>query len=68
MSDRSWKWFKHGNQFDLVAKFTRKNEPIKLNLTVFIETKDKQDARRQALADLQKLGYENIEILKVIAR
>jgi len=69
MSEITWKWFKHGWQFDIEAKGELPNvhEP-RAKMTVFCETKDKQEARRIALAELTKYGYKNIEITKITPR
>ncbi len=69
MSERSWKWFKHGHQFDVVAKAKDvRGKFATPSITVFTEHKDKQDARRIAMDELNKHGYTNVEITKVVSR
>ena len=69
MSERTWKWFKHGKPFDIEAKYKAVNGATRIaKITVFVETTDKQEARREALKELQRYGYNNIQICKVTPR
>ena len=69
MSERSWKWFKHGWQFDIAAKaIDVKGNFAKPAIVVFTETKDKQEARKIAVEELAKYGYMSIEVCKIVPR
>ena len=67
MSERDWKWFKHGKQFDVrcnaIAANGMKAKPC---IVVFVENKD--DVYTAAVDELKKCGYTNITVDKVMAR
>lgn len=69
MSERNWKWFKNGWQWDVqcLARKTN-NELCSVGIVVWTENKDDNEARRMAIDEVSRYGYRNVEVRKLIKR
>lgn len=69
MSEHSWKWFKHGWQYDCNALARSTNGALaSVSIVVFTENKDKEEARAAARHELERYGYQNIDVRKIVPR
>lgn len=69
MSERSWKWFKNGYNWECKAHAVKLHgEPCTPCILVTTEAKDKEEARRLARFELAKYGYYDIDIRKIVPR
>lgn len=67
MSERTWKWFKHGVQWDVKCNgISAAGKPAKPAITIFTETKDRSDAVRTAITELARYGYTNLTVDKMV--
>lgn len=65
MREHTWKWFKHGKQFDARCNAVAANgQPAKPSIIVFVE--DAADARSTVVKELSRYGYTNITIDKLV--
>lgn len=63
--DRSWKWFKHGLQYNVrCSALTASGIAAKPCITVFVE--DASDVRLAAIEELKKYGYTNLHVDKIV--
>ena len=67
MSNPSWKWFKQGIQWDVRCNAIAANgQPCKASIVIFTETKDRNEAVRQACCELARYGYTNSTVDKMV--